>query len=374
MPYEIQHRDGKFCVVKEANGRTLTCHETEQEAKDQIAAISISENAKAYKTEQTDEGMVVKDVIMALTGTFGGDDLTVADFERFERIFEDRVARGYIGAKVLLSHGGPPVGKIIALRHDDNFLYGDLLIQSEAIQESVKKSDLTDVSITYFVGERLLDVSLLDNTQGELSDFIPPLLVEAEVDRSKTNREVKTFKLKPILCNCNKKEQTMAFSKEDLEALGGIIKSAVDSAVEAKFESEEASREVDDIERELDETANKRVENSLKQLEKAKVEYEINSYVNALTHKTGNQYGEATLRKIFNEFKTEEGRKAKFEALMEKSDREAEISIEKHYSSPSVKDKLLKEFEAKGGEKALGVTGDWYVNHAIKSNLISDLK
>jgi phage head maturation protease len=44
MPWHIEHREGKFCVVKDADGSTEKCHETEEEAKDHMAALYSSEN------------------------------------------------------------------------------------------------------------------------------------------------------------------------------------------------------------------------------------------------------------------------------------------------------------------------------------------
>lgn len=50
MPYKIEPRDGKFCVVKEKQGNrpqeTIYCHNTKQQAEDQMTALRIAESAR----------------------------------------------------------------------------------------------------------------------------------------------------------------------------------------------------------------------------------------------------------------------------------------------------------------------------------------
>lgn len=47
MPYEIEERDGKFCVVKEG-GETVHCHETREAAEAQMKALYANEKALVY--------------------------------------------------------------------------------------------------------------------------------------------------------------------------------------------------------------------------------------------------------------------------------------------------------------------------------------
>lgn len=46
MPYDIVRRDSKFCVVKVGEeDDPIGCHDTRQEAQDQIAAIEANESS-----------------------------------------------------------------------------------------------------------------------------------------------------------------------------------------------------------------------------------------------------------------------------------------------------------------------------------------
>jgi len=44
MPWKIEQRDGQFCVIKEGDGDVEGCHETEELAKAQMAALYASED------------------------------------------------------------------------------------------------------------------------------------------------------------------------------------------------------------------------------------------------------------------------------------------------------------------------------------------
>ncbi len=43
MPYKIEERDGKYCVVKETDGTTVHCHETREAAEEQVRALYANE-------------------------------------------------------------------------------------------------------------------------------------------------------------------------------------------------------------------------------------------------------------------------------------------------------------------------------------------
>lgn len=45
MPYKIEEREGKYCVVKETDGSTVHCHETRAQAEAQMRALYVHENA-----------------------------------------------------------------------------------------------------------------------------------------------------------------------------------------------------------------------------------------------------------------------------------------------------------------------------------------
>jgi hypothetical protein len=46
MPYLIKKQGDEFCVVKEADGKSLGCHPTHKEAADQMAAIMTNERSQ----------------------------------------------------------------------------------------------------------------------------------------------------------------------------------------------------------------------------------------------------------------------------------------------------------------------------------------
>ena len=51
MPWHIQKRDDKFCVIKDADGSTEKCHETEDQAKAHLRALYASEERSAEPVE-----------------------------------------------------------------------------------------------------------------------------------------------------------------------------------------------------------------------------------------------------------------------------------------------------------------------------------
>ena len=42
MPYEIEERDGEYCVIKIEDGESAGCHETREEAEAQLTALRIN--------------------------------------------------------------------------------------------------------------------------------------------------------------------------------------------------------------------------------------------------------------------------------------------------------------------------------------------
>lgn len=56
MPYSIQRRDGQYCVIKDSDGKTMGCHDTQDDARAQIAAIEANEGRKAVTVKQGADG------------------------------------------------------------------------------------------------------------------------------------------------------------------------------------------------------------------------------------------------------------------------------------------------------------------------------
>lgn len=46
MPWHVEKRDGEFCVIKDSDGESEGCHETEEKAKAQMRALYATENRK----------------------------------------------------------------------------------------------------------------------------------------------------------------------------------------------------------------------------------------------------------------------------------------------------------------------------------------
>jgi hypothetical protein len=73
MPYSIiHHSDGRakpWCVVKKADGTEVACHESEQQAKDQITAIGIHEHAQ-FDAEMPANGDVIRPALLFKAGDY----------------------------------------------------------------------------------------------------------------------------------------------------------------------------------------------------------------------------------------------------------------------------------------------------------------
>jgi HK97 family phage prohead protease len=61
MPWRIEKREGKFCVVKKDDGSTVKCHDTEEMAKRQMRALYASERS-APTSEILSRAATVQDV------------------------------------------------------------------------------------------------------------------------------------------------------------------------------------------------------------------------------------------------------------------------------------------------------------------------
>jgi len=46
MPYEIQQRQGEYCVIKIDDGTVMGCHATRREAQAQLTALRIAESER----------------------------------------------------------------------------------------------------------------------------------------------------------------------------------------------------------------------------------------------------------------------------------------------------------------------------------------
>ena len=74
MPYTIVRREDQYCVAKESDGSILGCHDTREEAVDQIAAVEASEDREKMVAdildsmcENEDEKSLYRDIITLIT-------------------------------------------------------------------------------------------------------------------------------------------------------------------------------------------------------------------------------------------------------------------------------------------------------------------
>lgn len=74
MPYTIVRQDDQYCVAKESDGSILGCHDTREEAADQIAAIESSEGQEKlldvildFLCEDENEKSLYRDMIALKT-------------------------------------------------------------------------------------------------------------------------------------------------------------------------------------------------------------------------------------------------------------------------------------------------------------------
>lgn len=305
--------------------------------------------ATRYKASKTSDGLLIKDVVLAVTGNVHsrGIELTEDLFDKFAAFHQNRLSRGYIGAYVLLGHDGPRVGKITKLSQSSGNLLADIIITNEDVASKVEKADLTDISITFSMDGILADVSLLDNTIGQLADKIPALLVDTKEEFGIEADSLVKFALPRI------KEIKMALTPEDMEQIASLVNKIMDERM-----GDGGDKPTEDVEMAISQAADKKLAARMKQLEEKERELEIASYVAALSSKTG--HNEVTLRRIFKDIKTEEGRKIKFESLMKQED--AKADIETQYSKPTIEKALRQEYQLKADSyKKLGITEDKYV-------------
>lgn len=164
MPWHIQKRDEKFCVIKDADGSTEKCHPTEEQAKAHMRALYANEPQTRAVTEILSRAAVVAEInkprylidVLAVpwdepAQVFWRGDLWTEVFHRgaFANV-QERIGR----IRVNREHTkGATVGKIVAL--DPNAEEG-LTAQVKIVESPVgdevmalASQDMTSVSIGY---------------------------------------------------------------------------------------------------------------------------------------------------------------------------------------------------------------------------------
>jgi HK97 family phage prohead protease len=165
VPWRIEKREEKFCVVKESDDTTEKCHETEEQAKAHMRALYASEQPETRAApEILNRAAVVSDVnkpqflidVLAVpwdepAQVFWRGAIWTEVFHRgaFANV-EERAGR----VRVNREHTkGATVGKIVSLDpHDDEGLKAQVkIVESPAGEEimALASQDMTSVSIGY---------------------------------------------------------------------------------------------------------------------------------------------------------------------------------------------------------------------------------
>ncbi|MDR7537437.1 MAG: hypothetical protein QN183_13860 [Armatimonadota bacterium] len=116
--YIIEQRGDQWCVLDEAGQRVLGCHDTREEALDQLRAIEASKAARGH--------CEIRDWVVFRAGTWNGDTYTVDDL----RAMADAFTRVGFTPPLKLGHvddpGAPAVGWVVGLRVDGDRLLADV--------------------------------------------------------------------------------------------------------------------------------------------------------------------------------------------------------------------------------------------------------
>lgn len=294
-----------------------------------------------YNAVRTADGLLVKDVIMAVTGKPSGKpELTTEMFDGFVSNFTKRLDRGSIGAYVLLDHDGPRVGRIVSLTHVGDELLGDLLITEESIANRVEEADLSDISISFFPGDMILvDVSLLDNAFGALSDEIPPFLVDVQQEFGLSADTKVEYKYQAVIVPSDKGTSDKAGSTKqnskdiimDLtpEQLQKMIEDAVAKATTPAPVADPVNE--------------KAIAEALAKLAKKDLDITVDGYVRNLVR---GGYALAGLKESFEKFGTNTmAMEVEYKRLMEKSTDEVKLEMEAEYEAPKLDDELKTGWE-----------------------------
>jgi HK97 family phage prohead protease len=161
VPWSIQKRDGKFCVIKDDDDENEGCHDTEEQAKKQMAALYASENRTERRAPiETREAKlsdvdVEQRIIEVVAVPYGGEAMVEYRGEIWRESFER-------GAFAGIETRSKPIKAI--RDHDKARLVGRTVSFSPERQEGlvssikIAKTNLGDETLT-LAKEDMLDVS-----------------------------------------------------------------------------------------------------------------------------------------------------------------------------------------------------------------------
>lgn len=304
----------------------------------------------------------MRDVVLAVEGDTGrGFSLTRDDFKKFAGTFQRRSERGHIGAFMRLGHDGPRIGKIVALSPRDGELIGDLLLEKQYDPESklaarIEADSISDLSVTFaHKAGALVDVSLLEDTFGQLHEKLPPFKVDV-----KTEFEIEPSELTALSF---KKESEM--TKEEMAAL---LDAKLAPVIE-RLTKLETGDKVDTTARlsadpEVDAAVAAARSGDLVELKKLRRGLMVDGYLTQLSAVAGGATArqQKLWREKLVECESDEACTERFERLkLEIGHKTTKLDTEAPFGKVGVAAQLRDEYKALGGETRLHITEDEYV-------------
>jgi hypothetical protein len=162
-------------------------------------------------------------------------------------------------------------------------------------------------------------------------------------------------------------ELEMALTKEDLEAIKGVVKDTVTTEVKSQIE-QLGLKPSNDPESDLNVAAADLVKKERQEIAVLKRDTQLDGYVAQLSSHT--KLNAATVRKMFDGVPNE-ALKYKFEQLMSKYAKDVQLDADES-GVETVETQLRKEFEQLGGKDRFHMTAEDYVGHV--AGLADDLK
>jgi hypothetical protein len=121
MPYDIEKRGGKFCVVKRDDGKSMGCHATEKEARAQMAAIHANEG-KSLAVFKGANGL--RHMVIVTSNSYKDRENEFISQEAWaEWVAQQWDGDNFVGGNpVLFWHDGPSIGEIVWSNQEGAFL------------------------------------------------------------------------------------------------------------------------------------------------------------------------------------------------------------------------------------------------------------
>lgn len=302
-----------------------------------------------FTAETTADGyMLIKGVEISVIELeqFNSQAITEEIAKDFVATFKLRQQKGKVGAFVRLNHKGPGIGRMVDLYIDGPYLKADLLITSRSAMAAIERGDLTERSIEYYLEPNMLTaVALLSGAMGADSEEFRDLTVTID--------ETKEFGLAPhdnglltkyLVGTKQQKDQPMALSKEDLEAIGNLV----DSKIAARF-----SKDPLDIESEVREAGEKAISAERQELQKQKRELTVKGHVDALLRQRV-PYTRGQLVKMFEKFGDNfMAMEVEYKRLAQQTTEDASLEVEKEFGGDVDLQAEFKEYRENNPESKM---------------------